>query len=100
MIAEFKDDSWRQLGTLAKGRRAQGSIALGDKFMVIGGGSYDGRFVYFYDYFLKIIFFSETETEIWNATNETYEVVNPTFPNFEYAFGVGFFIVPFNFCTT
>ena len=58
MIAEFKDDSWRQLGTLAKGRRAQGSIALGDKFMVIGGGSHDGRFVYFYDYFLIIDFFS------------------------------------------
>ena len=37
IIAEFKNDSWRQVGTLAKGRHAHGTIQLGDEVMVIGG---------------------------------------------------------------
>ena len=43
IIAEFKDGSWRQMGTLAKGRRYHGSIKLGNDIMVIGGYSFDGR---------------------------------------------------------
>ena len=41
IIAEFKNDSWRQFGTLTKGRDYHGSIAIGDAFMVIGGNSVD-----------------------------------------------------------
>ena len=37
IIAEFKDNSWRQIGTLAKGRDSHGSITLNDEIMVIGG---------------------------------------------------------------
>ena len=37
IIAEFKNDSWRQIGTLAKGRAYHGTIQLGDEVMVIGG---------------------------------------------------------------
>ena len=47
IIAEFKNDAWNQFGTLAKGRRRHGSISLGNEFMVIGGGTFDGRVVYF-----------------------------------------------------
>ena len=43
VIAEFKNDAWRQLGTLTKGRYAHGSITLGAETMVIGGNSDDGR---------------------------------------------------------
>ena len=43
VIAEFKNDSWRQLGTLKKGRSYHGSISLGDETMVIGGYSSDSR---------------------------------------------------------
>ena len=43
IIAEFKNDSWRQFGTLSKGRHVHGSIKLDDEFMVIGGYSSDGR---------------------------------------------------------
>ena len=43
VIAEFKNDSWRQLGTLVKGRYKHASISLGDETMVFGGGSIDGR---------------------------------------------------------
>ena len=43
IIAEFKNDSWRQLGRLAKGRSYHGTIQLGDEVMVIGGYSSDGR---------------------------------------------------------
>ena len=42
IIAEFKDGSWRQSGTLAEGRYYHGSIALENDVMVIGGYSYDG----------------------------------------------------------
>ena len=37
IIAEFKNNIWRQMGTLAKGRDSHGSISLNDEFMVIGG---------------------------------------------------------------
>ena len=37
IIAEFRDYSWRQLGTLAKARYAHGSITLNGETMVIGG---------------------------------------------------------------
>ena len=37
IIAEFRNDSWRQIGTLAKGRVAHGSITLNGETMVIGG---------------------------------------------------------------
>ena len=42
VIAEFKNNSWRQMGTLANGRFAHGSISLNDETMVIGGGSSEG----------------------------------------------------------
>ena len=100
IIAEFKDGSWRQSGTLAKGRYYHGSIELGNDVMVIGGWSFDGRLVYFFDYFLIIDFFSDKETEIWNFTDGTNKVVNPILPNYDYSRGIGLYIVPFNFCTT
>ena len=43
IIAEFKHDSWRQIGTLTKGRGYHGAIAIGNHFMVIGGYSDDKR---------------------------------------------------------
>ena len=43
IVAEFKNDSWRQMGTLAKGRGWHGSITLENAVMVIGGYSSDGR---------------------------------------------------------
>ena len=39
IIAEYKNDAWRQLGTLTKGRDKHGSITLGDLTMVIAGGN-------------------------------------------------------------
>ena len=42
VIAEFKNDAWRQLGTLTKGRLVHGSISLDTETMVIGGYSSDG----------------------------------------------------------
>ena len=41
IIAEFKDNSWRQIGTLAKGRYGHGSITLNGETMVIGGKTTD-----------------------------------------------------------
>ena len=87
------------MGTLAKGRRIHGSITLENEVMVIGGSSFDGRLVDFHDYFLIIEFFSDMETEIWNLTDETYKVVNPTLSNFHYIYGNGLYTVPFNYCT-
>ena len=42
IIAEFRDGSWRQMGTLAKGREGHGSITLNDETMVIGGSNSGG----------------------------------------------------------
>ena len=43
IIAEFKNDSWRQYETLTKGRNYHGSILLDSEFIVIGGYSNDER---------------------------------------------------------
>ena len=43
IIAEFRDNSWRQTGTLVKGRDSHGSITLIGETMVIGGWSFDDR---------------------------------------------------------
>ena len=36
-IAEFRNNSWRKIGSLTEGRYGHGSIALNDKTFVIGG---------------------------------------------------------------
>ena len=42
IIAEFRNYSWRQMGTLAKGRHSHGSITLNGETMVIGGYGSNG----------------------------------------------------------
>ena len=37
VIAEFKNDQWRRLDDLNKGRYAHGSISIGRQTMIIGG---------------------------------------------------------------
>ena len=37
VIAEFKNDKWRQLDNLKYGRYVHGSITLGSQTMIIGG---------------------------------------------------------------
>ena len=43
VIAEYKNDVWRLLGTLTTGRERHGSITLGTETMVIGGFSDEDR---------------------------------------------------------
>jgi len=37
IIAEFKNDRWRNLGDLTQGRYYHGSISIGQKTMIVGG---------------------------------------------------------------
>ena len=41
-IAEFKNDLWRKLGNLTKGRRLHGSISVGHQTMIVGGSTSSG----------------------------------------------------------
>ena len=41
-IAEFRNNQWRILGFLTKGRRYHGSITVGQETMIIGGYTRDG----------------------------------------------------------
>ena len=100
VIAEFKNDAWKQLETLAKARYGHNSISLGDETMIIGGISSDSRWVNFEHLFSLISIFSDLETEIWNLTNENHKVISPTLPNGRFSYGIGLYIVPFDFCTT
>ena len=99
IIAQFKNDAWSQFGTLAKGRAWHGSISLGSEFMVIGGESSDGRLVYFKNIFGYKSFFSDKETEIWNVIDGNNKIINPTLPDYDYAWGIGLYLVPYDFCT-
>ena len=36
-VVEFKDNQWRQIGNLVKGRSHQGSLSIGDQTIIIGG---------------------------------------------------------------
>ena len=40
-IAEFRNNQWRNLGSLTKGRYYHGSITVGQETMIIGGYSRD-----------------------------------------------------------
>ena len=50
-ITEYKNNAWKQMGTLKNGRRYHGSISLDDEIMVIGGDDWTSQdeLVYFYD---------------------------------------------------
>ena len=37
IVAEFKNDQWRQLANLNQGRDGHGSITIGGQTMIIGG---------------------------------------------------------------
>ena len=37
IVAEFKDNKWRRLDDLYKGRRLHGSLSVGDQTIIIGG---------------------------------------------------------------
>ena len=84
IIAEFKNDMWRLLGKLPKGRQEHGSISLGDETMIIGGGAFG---------------YSSMETEVWNFIDQNYKLINPTLSNMKFHDGIGLYIVPFDFCT-
>ena len=43
VVAEFKDDQWRQLDNLNKGRQYHGSLSVGDQTIIIGGTAESGR---------------------------------------------------------
>ena len=43
--------------------------------------------------------FSDAETEIWDFIDESNQVVGPTLPDGDYAWGIGLYLVPFNFCS-
>ena len=40
-IAQFRNNQWRNLGSLTKGRYYHGSITIGQETMIIGGYSSD-----------------------------------------------------------
>lgn len=82
VIAEFKNNVWSQFGTLTSGRHSHKSISMGDEWLVIGGLS-DGT--------------DATVTEIWNFENEQNTVINHTLGQ-AYSYGIGLFLVPYNFC--
>ena len=46
------------------------------------------------------MFFSVLETEIWNFDTEDHKVVNPAIQQGTVGYGIGLFIVPFDFCAT
>ena len=45
-IAEFRNNQWRKLGSLMKGRYKHGSITIGQETMIIGGYSSDEMYDY------------------------------------------------------
>lgn len=99
VIAEFKNNAWRNLGSLNRPRNSHASISLNGETMIIGGYS-SVRLVIIYDLMhLGNIIFSALETEIWNFVAENNKIINPTLPHNHYAYGVALYLVPFDFCT-
>ena len=43
VVAEFKDNQWRQLDNLNKGRDYHGSLSIGDQTIIIGGVAESGK---------------------------------------------------------
>ena len=60
-----------------------------------------GKFIFM----IGIIFhdkntFSDAETEIWDFINGSNRLIDPTLGDREYMYGIGLYIVPFDFCST
>ena len=63
-------------------------------------GFLTGKFIFM----IGIIFhdkniFSDAETEIWDFINESNKVIDPTLQYGDYSYGIGLYIVPFDFCS-
>ena len=43
--------------------------------------------------------FSDAETEIWDFINESTKMIDPMLRSGDYKFGIGLYIVPFDFCS-
>ena len=43
---------------------------------------------------------SDAETEIWDFINGSNRLIDPTLGDREYMYGIGLYIVPFDFCST
>lgn len=43
IVAEFKENQWRRLENLMKGRYDHGSLKVGDQTIIIGGYAESGR---------------------------------------------------------
>ena len=57
VIAEFKNDAWRQLGNLVKGRDSHASISLNGETMSIGGYTYPIRWIITLDFISFLILY-------------------------------------------
>ena len=40
------------------------------------------------------------ETEVWNFNSASNKIIDPVLPHTHYGFGIGLYIVPFDFCTS
>ena len=56
-IAEFRNNQWRKLGSLMKGRYKHGSITIGQETMIIGGYSSDEMYDLFIPYGISVNLF-------------------------------------------
>ena len=43
VVAEFKENQWRRLDYLVKGRYYHGSLSVGDQTIIIGGNADSGK---------------------------------------------------------
>lgn len=64
-----------------KGRNRHGSISAGDQTMIIGGYAS-----------------GDADTEVWRLKDQSGKIINPTLTSGNYLYGLGLYIVPFDFC--
>ena len=98
LVAEFKNDQWRQLDDLNKGRLSHGSITIGTQTMIVGGNAQKWGMILSYCFgYEDSDFFLSFETEVWELENGNNKVITPTLSYYYY--GIGLYAVDFNFCS-
>ena len=103
IVAEFKNDQWRRLANLNRGRSHHGSITIGGQTMTIGGYFDNQTLVKLFSgkWMTKNLFkslFSPLVTEVWEFENGNSKIIQPTLPDDHYLAGIALYVVENDFC--
>ena len=86
IVAEFRDNQWKHIANLKRGRSRHGSISFGGQTIIIGGEDSSGNVE------------GDLPTEVWDFQTGNGRSIEPSLPAYDgYSNGIGLYFVDANF---